>query len=66
MAITSTTFGGVTLTDEDARAFEEQFVNNQPQKNAVTQTMIEKGDAQWKEYQENGYTKFDSKNHNHS
>lgn len=55
MAIKTSTFGGVNLTGDAAKAFKKQFLNPNAQVNPLAQSSLEKGRRMLKELRKNGY-----------
>lgn len=56
MAIHSSTFGRVTLTDDDARKFEKQVRYGKPKAAAIES--VRRGVTAVREYQEKGSVRF--------
>lgn len=55
MAIKTSTFGGVNLTGDAAKAFKKQFLSSSAQANPSAQSSLEKGRRMLKELRKNGY-----------
>lgn len=55
MAIKTSTFSGVNLTGEAAKAFKKQFLTSKAKPNALAQFSLEKGRLMLKELREKGY-----------
>ena len=54
MAIKTSTFGGVTLTGDAAKAFKKQFIDIDTPPNPQVQKMLNQGRKKLKEYQKKG------------
>jgi hypothetical protein len=55
MAIKTSTFSGVNLTGDAAKAFKKQFLSSNAQVNPLAQSSLEKGRRMLKELRKNGY-----------
>jgi hypothetical protein len=55
MAIKTSTFGGVNLTGDAAKAFKKQFLSANVQSNLLAQSSLEKGRRMLKELRKKGY-----------
>jgi len=59
MTIETSTFGGWTLSGEDARAFLEQIENSKP--NPLAKAAMKRGDEIYKKWKETGCLYFSTK-----
>jgi len=55
MSIRTSTFGGVTLSGDSAKAFRKQFLSGKPKPNPQGQAALDRGRVTLKEYQKKGY-----------
>ena len=55
MAIKTSTFGGVTLTGEAAKAFRKQFLSHPPRPNAAAIAALAEGRRLLKQMEKKGY-----------